>query len=1050
MKQGYNGYSSGCCPPFEVWGIIVDAPTFLDLNDYWSANDRPWDYNLLEPGIASTTWTSGVVSYDFKPELWDRNDYKGSGWMMSAAKVPVSYPYGCNHFGPEHSGNLAGGDGSWDAPLTFCAEHTRDLVVDGNPAVPEDWINKVPYFRFCLNTRAIYIDGQQEYVNYRLSATARKDAPRKWLPFGSELGDHYLVNIADPTNKTEYLLQSFYFGTTRTNMETEMWGMGDVFDAVRCLGGVGSNSAGNQIPANCIYLGLKYCVVSSYNPDVNFDTSWQVGRVKYDGTRLGDPGFEMFFSPVDLGPLGGGAEGNFVIVLPTVRAYLDSSVNTPEDPDEPWVLCVDKETYHSKLLTTKWQSKVYRGGTPDEQYGYADGTIDGGEEAAANIIFDTTDPGSQVNTDFPDETWANLKVRCYNRVYDPTTGHSEDLVLFTSGGSVIPQAAFTADFETNDLQHNMPAEMQFGNAGAQEFDLWQTSTDHPRAGGGTYCAKTSWQDVTKDSFVELSATLTLETAQPISFWYMLDNRGYGTHEAPWGAIQNSVVENGHTLSFKIDGSPVECTIDGYVDPFATSIIDNVNVPDDNPLNDEDWYLTWRKVTATIPAGTHRVSWTVKRINQDNGHLAAWLDDIEFPDCIAGDDVNSVKRWFYAKGKVRKCNYWTYAKVDEENQTELTSRLSTVPDYITMDKQGRILLGNPHYFCRVLIDEEGNDFLDTSFGSARFSDTGKHAPGGYVRGTASPNIPPEEPPCWDSDVAKWDPDVDGMIPPWGAFQILPATFGYHIRGFHANKRDATTDPLDLATFTFSKPVHGGNFDKEQFHYMTNAYTQWSQRISCWTVSEDGLELNPHIEVLWRPTHHSPAWPIAPIDATPKWPHPPYVSDFENAAPIDSYHLSAGSVRPRDPLQLPASSNKSRWTPMNYVIARGYSNAFTHFPQVVWASVLDDPVDVGEQYDPDGDLRGPWSSAQWRLYQARFCPAGVRKFTCQQEPQLTEAVTCPDPDNPDDPVYGRIWALLVGNVSTPSGMQDLWPMTDFDVVDDGSGCSCLRVQGTDNAY
>lgn len=1028
MKIGQNGAFSGCCNPLDVWGIHINAPNFWEMDDNFNANYQGGmaSYELLEPGRTGSY--GEPAGQTIKPELWDRDVYKSLPWYLYAVKIPSSYPYGCNRSDVQHSGNAAeGGDGTWQVQLGICAEH-HQFITGGTP---DDVENTIPQWRFCFGSRAVYLDGVQTHVAYRLSSSIINNANDRNHAIGIEIGEIVVCNIAGQTASV-YPVQRPSFTPPVTTMEDTLYTyMRSHFVDRFVLGGLGG--LGAQISAQSIGMGQEYCVFSSYNPNA---TAWTVGRAKFNGTRLGDPGIEVRYSPTDVGT---GNEGEWKVVLPAIRTYKDSSAPAP---DEPYVVVMNGA--NEIIKTCLWQTDVWRSGYSGdpEQNAMIDGTVHDDEADAGTTIIDTTDEADQALIDFPDETWNNLKIRCYNRVYDPTTGHSTDLVLFTTNDDPVDETGLVADFE-GDLNTGMPSGLAWETGGTQEFDFWAASTDKHSL--NSYSAKTQWQDVTKQAKSEMWITVTLPTAGQLVFDYIHDNRKYGTHEEPWGSL-TLLPQVEHTLAIKVDGESVPISIDGH--SYTSSIIDNVNTPDPADFGgvSEAFYESFKTATIDLSAGTHRIQLTTVRLYQDNGHVHSCLDNVRFPDLRIGDNVQGLKTWFYAKGKVRQGKYWTYAKQDDEDATALASRVSVTPDFITLDWDGRILIGNPHYMARVVIDEDNNDAIDETFGSYRFSTEGGEK--GYVRWTASANIPPEERPCWGSDQGTFVFDNDGNVPAWGCFQILPVTGSrtYQTRGTHGAMRDATTDPLNLEDFTFPHAVNGGNFDTEQFSFLTRSSTNWSQRPSCWTISEDGTELRPHLEIWWRPTHDQPSWPEHP-DGAGHWPSPPYMSTFHNAVFGESNgyitYTDVGMARVYDPLQLPAFGDKARWTVYNYVIPRGYSTALTQTPQVVWCQFIDDPPSNPEDplwYNPD--VYGPWLSARWFLLQARFDPCGLRFAWPQFAYGINYATSCPDPENPEEDIYSDTWVTMAGSPSDPWGVRDWWPFTDFDVVDAGGPCHCLK--------
>lgn len=1031
MKNGLKGYQSGCTPPFDVWGISINAPCI-----------QPY---MIEPGPIQT-WAIGF-SYDLYgsqanthqgseprqvkivPDLFPRVS-GGTSWPMFAAKVPSSYPYGsCNHTSTPDSSKA---DGTWSVELETVIEHGEHNEQD-----------TIDYWRWVFQSRAIYVDWEQKFVVYRFSSKHTDFGLTVFqaTPGAEVFGTFSVIDIKQQTipisidtTFSEYTIDGNLqqYQSTQTEME-----YGFPFILLDSPGTFNSQLGyddSQQPVAQAISYGQEYLLASSYNPNSTFGASWLIGRIRYRGTRLGvTPSAEFFSSrPLTVGT--GQYVNPLLITLPSCRVFIKSDAL---QPDECWVVAISNNNGIPKLATGRWLNKDYsiEYGDGTEEHGFADGTLR--ETEVENWIINLDNSSQHHIQPVPGESWDDIRVRCYNHI------DGQDLLLFTSNSAGSEKTAIpTADFE-GGIDSGLPDGFNFINGGTAELDIWVPSTDYKK--NGTYSAKTSFQDVTKNAEVSMRLSVhVVNNNSTLTFWYMHDNRRYGYHQTgpPWTSLTN-FPEVDNVFEFRVDGNLIPITIDG--NSYNTSRIDNVFVPSDNN-NTEAWYYTWRHVSVTLSAGTHTLSWTTKQVWQVNGQLQTWLDDIVFPLVLISDDVDAKKRWFYAAGKVRQAKYWAWKKQDDEDDTTIdeqrTSR--TVPDFITMDRQGRIYYGNPHYVCRILIDDNGDDYIDESFGGPPFNGASGN---GYVRFTATTNIE-QEPPCLDPNIAWVSNDIIDD-PRWGAFQIMPIETGIQIRGANAAIRDATEDPLDKDSFTFPKNKHG--LDKETFVYFTKSLGRWSQRISSWNISDDGKNAMPHIEVLWRPTSQAPAWPDAPDNgATPKWPSPPYRSDFETAKPNDPEILAfigaqIGAVmRPRDIFNLDKNDESTRWSHINYVIPRGYSDALTQLPQYVWWRESDDPPswdgmgDMPEGYwHPDwpvdyaqglGVRGGPYPSVDWHLIQARFDPTGWRWHAWQQQGSWLELIHCPDDD---EEVTTQLYRWVIEH------REMWWPYTDFDAVDSGQG-------------
>jgi hypothetical protein len=709
-------------------------------------------------------------------------------------------------------------------------------------------------------------------------------------------------------------------------------------------------------------------------------------------------------------------QNKLLIALPTCRVFIDTSA---AQPDECWVAAVSESSAVPKLATGRWLNKDYWEAGSDERYDFADGTLR--DDEVENWIINMDSASSAYKQPIAGERWEDIRVRCYNHV------HGQDLLLFTtSAGDTAKVSTPTATFEDGSLNQGLPEGITFDAGNVQNG--WALSTDDKYA--GTYSLKSGGNDTMLKQVVTITVNVTQNNSD-FSFWWLHDNRMWPTN----------FPEVNEWFEFSIDGE-VYLRVDHAAGPFL-------------PATYETWQqfkLSVDTPTKLLSAGTHTFSWVHNRATTSvgNAHLATYIDDVEFPEIMLSDDVDAKNRWFYAYGKVRRAKYWAWKKQDDEDTTEVDpSRSSrTTPDFITMDRQGRIYYGNPHYVCRILIDDDGNDHIDESFGSGRFTGDA----GGYVQFTATTNIEPEPSPCLDP---SWiAPDIIDD-PPWGSFQIMPVLDGIQIRGVNAAIRDATQDPLSKHLYDFKTTLHG--LKKEEFRDFLKSIGRWSQRPSGWTVSDSGKQLVPHLEVIWRPTSQATAWPEKePYDS------PPYRSDFAKST-INDPAIAAwvgagrgGSLRPRELFLLNKNSNKPRWSHVNYVIPRGYSDALTQFPQYVWwHAVGNDPPpwdgsgDVPDGYwhpdDPPeyaaglGVAGGPYPSVQWYLIQARFDPTGWRWLAWRQQGAWFDNILCPEEYVEDEEVETQIWRWQIED------QKNFWVFTDFDAVDEGQmNCYAARTE------
>lgn len=1027
MKQGLNnGYKSSCCHGFHVWGSSSNAPDVT--NGSITEHGNIENYQSLDFVYDSHHWVNeyGItVVKDAIPEEWP---YAASRtWTLYAAKVPACYPgVGCDKY-PAISSSEDGGDGSWSVDLG--AFMNKSFRIEGDTE-----IDSIPWWKYVLGTRVTYVDGKQKYVTYRISAENVDSQGRSSVhingggpvtPSAIVFGDHYVIDI-DSQSYNKYRVETVN-NRIFTNPEDTGVTRSEIllrgFRATNILNNGISNTENCQYAAQQICCGKEYFLMSSYTPSKETNGShWQLVRIKYSGNRLGVPGeLEVFATLDDLGDSETVYSGDYVICLPSVRTYIDS---TAPQPDECWVVA-KTVSGTPKIVTGRWLQSNYRPGYGDEAQfdGAADGTLAPSE--VENVILDASVPPSG----YEDVSWENIEIRCYNHMY------GKDTVLFTthpttpSGETATP----LADFETNSLNHGLEdANMEFDTNGSVGGNIWRTDTTFSYGGitystdtpdGGSYFAVAD-SNVAFEGETNLSITFTVTTAGNLTFRYSLDNRRLGDRDSgdPFSELSN-LPEVDNNLQIWVDGA------------LLTTI-------DNSTFTLETEFLGWYDYSISLSPGTHTVRWTVQRV-WANDRLIARLDNIQFPELLISNDVNGYRRWYYDGTRIREATNWSWARHDEEDSTELAGRASTQPDFITFDTNQDILYGNPHFVVKILMESGREGELDRTFGSSR-GDNFEEG-GGYVRFTASPNIEAPEPPCWALDL---NPVTDQISdPPWGAFQILPVFNGFQIRGANANLRDATVFPIDKDLYTFKHPRTHKPI-KEQFKEYLSVTSPglWSMRANCWTITDNGKFLLPHVEVIWRPTLHQPAWP----EASGAWTNPPYRTDFKNSTSMTDWWPY--SVRPRNILFLSTgestSSDKPRWGMNNTIIARTYSDAWSRIPQTIWVRNTDDPPsdpDDPNWWNPDWDTAtiaglqsppdvfprgGPWGSAIWRLLLGRFNPHGRRYMDFYTDVSISNV--CDVHEEGVDPIYtgSSLWDIR---------MTNMYGFTDFDVVD-CNDCDC----------
>lgn len=1061
MKQGiYKGYNAGCCDGLEIWGVSSNSP------------------NVMGNYYTPSTSEIGAITYDLeshaelRPELWSRA--VNSVWPLYAAMVPGTYP------GPagesENRPTSSKATGEWFVEIGITGRHKQ--VGSGEFAT-----HTIESITKCYGTRAIYVDGQQTWVTYKLTGQQTFDSPiigERLANLSSGMGDHHILNIANQEVEASYLVQYLNgvgFVNDLVNYPFDLSNMEQDFNYYLYPSEVSAYSFSilpsqtgystpyiRQYPCNCTGFGREYFVISTYFPGCE---NWTVARIEYEGTRTNisgttSSGLEVFCTHLTLdmsgdmtgwlGDSGNTFTGNYWIVLPSCRTYIDSSDDLP---DEPWVCAIHKSGSTPEIITSKWQSSIFSPGGSSAATDYADGTLSSSEVSAANTILDTSD--SELTSRYPDESWDNLQIRSYNRVYDPTTGHSRDLLIFTTHDEETFEQAddVIADFEGGDLNSGLEdAEIEFVTGGIVTSSGWVSSTTSP--GDGSYSVITDPVTYDIDQTLLLKLTFNKVSDGYITFLYKHHNRIWGEPGSGIGdqLFNFPVVDN--YLDIKLDGALVsgdtsiggnpqfqvnlaDDDLGGTFTSVSTSRIDNLNSPEDC-TGDEDKFLVWRAAKIYVEAGTHTLSFQQRRVDNANGDTLAYLysqvDNIALGDLMVGDDTTSKRRWLFNGEKVQKAEWWAWPRRDEEAKSDLTMRVSTTPDFITLDKTGRILYGNSHYVTRLVPDpdDEGYWKLDEDFGKSRGEGHADQEGGGYVRFTASPFVTKVEVGEGSSDCGDPDPEYDYVDtvadPPWGAFQILPFGDGgdFQVRGANGTLRDATDYPFSEASFP-----------NEYFRERTRVTNGggWPQRPHSWTVTSDGLVLRPHVEVIWRPTKYIEAYPVEDHDGSgnPEWPHPPWQTNFASADATDhaAETWGYGALRPRDPLKLPYGSDKSRWSLTSYIVSATYSDSLSQMPQAIWKRIIDGDPTVGvDDWDPDWDPpsgNGPWPSAQWQLLLARYFPTYAGYSPVYTGPDFglySDEETCStDPEVEVTTVFFRIYVT-----TTASGM---FSIPDFDVVD-----------------
>ncbi len=1098
MRHGiYKGYNPGCGDGLEIWGVAGSMPAFESWRgdssnqNIFSYKDLPYDLQ----GPINSQFFGDSYSSEIIPEKWGRN--VGQEWYLYAAKVPGTYP-ACKDCGerPTSSSGVEQGSNEWQYNLGMAARHYLDQTQ--NPAR-----HVMAHSLHVFGSRAIYIDGQQTHVAYAVGAKQLQSYPPVTQGKFQYADLHIIdinqrVDINGPNMVGEYIA----LGTMNNKLSTTVNTLNEVtameYNLLFVLGqqfnGMMRNvtnsniiSGGNafgqvgglrQPPTNNICYGLEYGLFSSYAPGKE---NWSVGRIKYDVVpyqvvftqiyqtgggfdteHLGHPQTSVYYNK--------NFNRDWWVVLPSCRTYIDSN---KAGTDECWVLAIhkdslyyteDNETFErtypnaKKMKVGQWLNSETKTGINQNQAAasYSTGSLSTDEANAGTVILDSsisTGPMSHVKSAYPDESWNRIEVRCYNRIYDSSTDSHKHLALFTTqddvGLKLTPEGEdIIADFAGGDLNSGLEeAEIKFSTGGFNETDAWISSSSS---------AKATAQDVTLENNIFLKLTFSLVSDGYVTFDYLHDNRKYGTRIPPFVELTNQA-EVDNYLDIRLDGSLVSGTklvgpnqdipqfqinltdtnLAGTFTPISTSRIDNVTSP--KFCTAEDDYITWRAVKIWMTKGTHTLSWTQRRQWQDNGHMLSRIDNLILGRLMVGEDTSGKKRWLYNGEKVQKAEWWAWPHYDEEKESSLTQRVSTAPDYITLDKEGRILYGNPHYVCRLIPDEnnEGLFKLDTSFGRDR--GVGPDATeGGFIRFTGTfttKTVGEFQLPTCDNPDLDYENQEIISDPPWGAFQILP--FGddgdFQVRGVNAAIRDATTHPFgefDYPLDAYSNNNDGYEYFSDNKLKVSSSAGSWQQRLHSWTITSNGTVLRPHCTVIWRPTLHSPAFPVDPDEMTaangfPNW--------FENGRPpIESFLYDYwGARRPHDPMRLGENSRLGRWTKTNTIVSTTFSDSLLHIPQGVW---IRNPTDIpGPDDFWDVQIDGSWPANEWLYIQTQFVPTARFYRIFWDGPGLNarlinEEEVCGEDD--DGPIRSLVYKIF--------GLSNQGQNTDFDVVD--TDCNC----------
>ena len=513
MRQGFDrGYNAGCCNGLEIWGVSQKAPNIIP--------NVPGQFQSLAYELVKEEYSN----HEVRPTIWPRS--RGQTWKFFAAKVPGTYPPPPDAIANKPSSSKA--DGTWFAEIGDTCEHYFEAT--GFEFQDKEYMTRIHY---TTGSRAIYIDGEQTQICYQI-----KKFPRTPTNVWQNASSHEYISVGDSSSVVSRDVLDWggavlyaedndggdggYEYPNSSAMEEKLMEAlsashkGNMFRDLLNLSSQNISDV-KQTPCNHFGYGLDYYVVSSYTPENSLP--WTVARVKYEGTRTTasgtEPGMEIFSSQVEydnstgtsIGLVGDTNEtftGDHWIVFPSCRVYLDSTASGTDeccglcDPQKSRGQCFAKDRHRPMAFQS-----FFAGGTAAVWTGYADGTLGGSE--VDNVILDSS------SNDYPAEAWQNLAIRSYNRVYDPTTGHSKDLLLFTSRdngvGGLITADDVKATFEGGDLNAGLsPAEIEFETGGFAGVDAWVSSGIDSDV--GSHSARVQAQNVTTENRIFLKLTFT--------------------------------------------------------------------------------------------------------------------------------------------------------------------------------------------------------------------------------------------------------------------------------------------------------------------------------------------------------------------------------------------------------------------------------------------------------------------------------------------------------------------------------------------------------------
>jgi hypothetical protein len=987
---------------------------------------------------------------------WSDNPRNSSSFVVSAAKVPSSYPYPSCKTVPPKSTADPDSDEQWKVDL---APHFNVVRDDSDPENPSYTLEEGHFYFF---SRSVHIDDEQTHVAYGLTAQFYDDVVGvgggdNWE--GDGILDIYQVNISAQTAvyiSLGFLGYAIDDWDDRTLMEGAFnlyhryfnTGFPDDFTTPSYPLGDYPATFYGQRACNDVYFGSNYYFSSTYTPNIKYgpgtSAGWDAARVFYnfDGDRPVAYATYHHQQGID-------NASAYAIALPSRKAWLLTEPPEPPDgdfstiesrtPDEPWVIGIRLDGTVG-LATGRSFSTTMAGD-------YWDGIL--AEEEVANVLIplDVEHPlAAELNSA------EDIRIRSYEHL------NGKDLVLLTTLPSdpgdqtAFPTSDFGVDDGTADLNHDLPAgnpfeikATHFGDTVDVEHGWYLTPVTDAVVDTHKWAASFHSSPAEQNRVSLIRKINVIHNGSQLVFDYRLDNSARATAD-PFAPPLNFPAD---------DGAGNHDTAELWIDGVLKWSDDNT-VPVNGTAGTSEPFFGFysqnnggARITITdIAAGEHTVRFTLNRVTTLN-QLKFYLDNIDWPEELISNDYNGQQRYFYDGATWRRANHWKWALWEDETngttegvRTEIPSRQSTAPDCITMDRthgnEGKILYGNEQYITRVIVDGIDNTVypngkLDTSF-----------ADKGFWRATASPVIP--LPTRFFSASCEWvdilvhaitDAVADGE---WGQMMIIPTRGAIHLRGMNSSViRDATVDP-----------VQRDLYPDEEFVYKVNA-GKFSDRVSCLTLKDDGHTVLPHVEVIWRPNMDRESFPVAPDPElppeddgylTPPWPYGMQQDSHvlrDHAMDSPPQWARPDFSRIRDPIRFGKSddndvriTNKPIWNHLSTIVPRIYADTYSHRPQYIWMR-----LDIPDPTDPEDPIYNtyPYPSVNWKLVPTFGCPTPGHQLYYYTSPNINECHTCQS-SNPDDPNYDEF--------CNPDNFHYTWSIgdfvnggcTDFDAVD----CDC----------